>query len=227
MQKLFLPFALLASIAVPCMGQGQSGNAETKGTCSPAVSGNNNQVSIRCQGISEEQAKRMTSILNKVLANQIDPDLVMGKLDEIEKLINQYIKNTTPPPGLPTMIRPPSPPEGLVGAADGNWGFAARLLAGEISEFLGSQAEPQPKPEEGVVAFVVRANAWHSAVMDQYKKQFAARVITMVKILTEKQVVDEQVADLAKDPVNPIGVRALAEQLDAGGRKYKERFGPN
>jgi len=219
--------SVLVLIAFPCSAQTTTGKAETTGACSPAVSGNNNQVSINCQDVSKDQAARITSILNRILAKQIDPDAVMLKLDELEKLISQYVKNTTPPQGLPTVTRVPNPPTGLVGAIDGDWGLAARQMAAEITNLLNSQGEPQPKPEESLVTFLVRSNAWNSNVMDQYKKQFGARVVTMVKILTERQVLDEQVAQLARDPVNPIGVRALAEQLEAAGKKYKETYGAN
>src|SRR6266581_1060729 len=85
MMKLWLPGFLLAFIVSPCCGQNTTGNAETTGACSPAISGNSNQVSINCQGISKEQAEKMSSILNKILANQIDPAKVMAKLDEILK----------------------------------------------------------------------------------------------------------------------------------------------
>ncbi len=227
MMKLWLPGFLLAFVVSPCCGQNTTGNAETTGACSPAVLGNNNQVTINCQDVSKDQAARITSILNRILAKQIDPDTVMIKLDELEKLIQQYVKNTTPPAGLPTVTRVPSPPMGLVIATDGNWGLAARGMAAQINNFLDSQGEPQPKPEESLVTFLVRSNAWSSNVMDQYKKQFGAQVVTMVRLLTEKQVLDEQVAQLARDPVNPIGVKALAEQLEAGGKKYKETYGPN
>jgi hypothetical protein len=218
--------AVLVMIAFPCRAQTTTGIAETTGACSPAVSGNNNQLTINCQDVSKDQAARITSILNRILAKQIDPDVVMLQLDELKKLIQQYIKNATPPPGLPTVTRP-DPPMGVVVAIDGDWGSAARGMAGQINNFLDSQGEPQSKPEESLVAFLVRANTWNSNVMDQYKKQFGAQVVTMVGILTEKQVLDGQVAQLARDPVNPIGVRALAEQLDAAGKKYKEKYGPN
>jgi len=216
-------------IAFPCRAQTTTGKAETTGACSPAVSGNNNQVTINCQDVSKDQAARITSILNRILAKQIDPDAVMIKLDELEKLINLYIKNTTPPSGLPTVTRvlKPQPPTGMIVAMDGDWGLAARGMAAQINNFLNNQGEPQPKPEENLVTFLVRSNTWNANVMDQYKKQFGAQVVTMVRILTEKQVLDEQVAQLARDPVNPIGVRALAEQLDAAGKKYKETYGPN
>ncbi len=219
--------SVLVMIAFPCRAQTTTGRSETTGACSPAVSGNNNQVSINCQDVSKDQAARITSILNRILAKQIDPDAVMIKLDELEKLIQQYIKNTTPPSGLPTVTRVPNPPMGVVVAMDGNWGLAARGMAAQINNFLDSQGEPQPKPEESLVTFLVRSNAWSLDVMDQYKKQFGAQVVTMVRILTEKQVLDEQVAQLARDPVNPIGVKALAEQLEAAGKKYKETYGPN
>ncbi len=218
--------SVLVLMALPCCAQTTTGNAEATGACSPAVSGNNNQVSINCQDVSKDQAARITSILNRILAKQIDPDAVMLKLDELEKLINQYIKNTTLPSGLPTVMRP-SPPMGLIAVIDGDWGFAARSMAAQIHNLLNSQGEPQPKPEESLVTFLVRSNAWNSNVMDQYKKQFGAQVVAMVRTLTEKQVLDEQVAQLARDPVNPLGVKALAEQLDAAGKKYKETYGPN
>lgn len=88
MTKLCLLGTMLASIALPCFGQNTTGKAETTGACSPAISGNSNQVRIDCKGVSKEQAAKMISILNKILANQIDPDKVMAKLDEILKAVN-------------------------------------------------------------------------------------------------------------------------------------------
>jgi hypothetical protein len=79
---------VLHLLASPCNSQNATSKAETTGACSPAISGNNNQVNISCQGISKDQAAKMTSILNKILANQIDPDAVMAKLDEILKAVN-------------------------------------------------------------------------------------------------------------------------------------------
>jgi len=86
---------VLSLFASPCKGQNTTGKAETTGTCSPAISGNSNQVNISCQGISKDQAAKMTSILNKILANQIDPDAVMAKLDEILKAVNPNKAVTT------------------------------------------------------------------------------------------------------------------------------------
>ncbi len=77
-------------LAVPCWSQ-RTGKAETSGPCSPAVTGNNNQFSIKCQGINKEQGQKMLDILNKILANQPDPKAVNEKLDEILKLISQRI----------------------------------------------------------------------------------------------------------------------------------------
>src|ERR1700730_7970161 len=86
---------VLSLFASPCKGQNTTGKAETTGTGSPAISGNSNQVNISCQGISKDQAAKMTSILNKILANQIDPDAVMAKLDEILKAVNPNKAVTT------------------------------------------------------------------------------------------------------------------------------------
>lgn len=77
-------FFLIAA-CVPVWGQTASSiPAATNGSCSPAVTGNKNNFLISCK-IYSSQGKHMVDLLNKILANQIDPNLVMGKLDEILK----------------------------------------------------------------------------------------------------------------------------------------------
>jgi hypothetical protein len=81
-------FALLFSTL--CRGQTTTtGKAETNGPCSPAVTGNKNQFTINCPGISKEQGQKMLDILNKILKDQLDPQKVMMKLDEIQNGIRQ------------------------------------------------------------------------------------------------------------------------------------------
>jgi hypothetical protein len=87
---------LVLIITMPCLAQTtQTGEAKTSGPCSPAVSGSNNQFSINCQGIGKEQGQKMLDILNKILANQLDPEAVMAKLDEILKAVNPNVPTKT------------------------------------------------------------------------------------------------------------------------------------
>jgi hypothetical protein len=75
-------------VAIPCWSQTTTtGKAETKGPCSPAVTGSNDTFTINC-GIDKKQGQRMLDILNKILANQLDPEAVMAKLDEILGALN-------------------------------------------------------------------------------------------------------------------------------------------
>ena len=76
---------LLLSLFMPalCLSQTNTGKAETRGSCSPANTGNVGQITISCSGMSKEQAQKMVEILNKILANQLDTAQVMSKLDEI------------------------------------------------------------------------------------------------------------------------------------------------
>jgi hypothetical protein len=72
----------------PVIGQTTTGAAETKGKCSPAVTGNSNKLTINCSGVTKEQLDRMSEILNKILFNQLNPQDVMAKLDEILHAVN-------------------------------------------------------------------------------------------------------------------------------------------
>jgi len=75
-------------ISLPCLGQTKAtGEAKTAGLCSPAVTGSKNTFQITCK-IVNEQGQKMLGILNKILANQLDPKMVMEKLDEILKAVN-------------------------------------------------------------------------------------------------------------------------------------------
>jgi hypothetical protein len=85
---------LLLAASVPCWTQTTTpGQANTSGPCSPATTGSNNEFKITC-GIGKEQGQKMLVILNKILANQLDPDVVMAKLDEILHAVNPNVPKT-------------------------------------------------------------------------------------------------------------------------------------
>jgi len=87
--------ALMFCVCPYCWGQtARTGTAETKGPCSPAVTGDKNTFTINC-GIDKKQGQRMLDILNKILANQLDPQVVMSKLDEILKDVNPNVPSKT------------------------------------------------------------------------------------------------------------------------------------
>jgi hypothetical protein len=101
---------LFTLFSIPCWSQ-TAGKAETSGPCSPAVSGNSNQFTIDRKGIDKEQGQKMLDILNKILANQIDPKAVNEKLDEILKLISQRLPverrlSTSEKAGLVACLKP-------------------------------------------------------------------------------------------------------------------------
>jgi hypothetical protein len=51
------PALLLLVFAAPCWGQTNTGNAQTSGPCSPAVSGNNNRIYLNCAGKIPKKAR--------------------------------------------------------------------------------------------------------------------------------------------------------------------------
>lgn len=91
MKLTLLPVLVL--IALPCRAQTATGKAETRGSCSPAVSGNGNKITITCNGVGREEEKKIVAILNKILADQLDTEQVMAKLNEISKTVNRPSQN--------------------------------------------------------------------------------------------------------------------------------------
>jgi hypothetical protein len=81
---VLLVFGLLSSAAEQ---GGTTGTASTSGGCSPAITGNNNQVAISCSGMSKEQAAKVSALLNEISRRQIDPQKLMDELGEISSKI--------------------------------------------------------------------------------------------------------------------------------------------
>jgi hypothetical protein len=76
---------LVMLVCLPCWTQTTAtGNASTSQPCSVANTGNGNKIQINC-GIGKEQGEKVLAILNKIVANHLDPNAVMAKLDEILK----------------------------------------------------------------------------------------------------------------------------------------------
>jgi hypothetical protein len=76
-------------------GQQQTGTATTRGTCSPANTGNGNTFTITC-GIGAEQGADLIKIVNKILANETDLKQFGGKIDEILKGVNDIKASSIP-----------------------------------------------------------------------------------------------------------------------------------
>lgn len=78
----------LTSVSFCCICVAQSpastGTATAQGPCSVANTGGSNKFTINC-GIGNEQGLKMLAILNQILTRQLDPAVVMDKLDEIGK----------------------------------------------------------------------------------------------------------------------------------------------
>ncbi len=86
---------ILTLLTFPCLAQkpaNVTGSATTKGECSPAVTGSNNNFKFSC-GVGRQQGDQIIALLNKLLAAN-DTSEVITKLNEILKRTN---------PNLPVM----------------------------------------------------------------------------------------------------------------------------
>jgi len=80
-----MKFVALAFL--PCLLFAQQ--SSTSGPCSPIAPNNSGSVTINCPGLSKQEGDQMLKILNKILGDQLDPEAVMTKLDEIQKGVNE------------------------------------------------------------------------------------------------------------------------------------------
>jgi hypothetical protein len=80
-------YSALAFLVLIAQDAHIKGAAETKGACSPANTGDRNVFNITC-GIGKAQGDRIIAILNKILADQLEPAAVIAKLDEILNAVN-------------------------------------------------------------------------------------------------------------------------------------------
>jgi hypothetical protein len=94
---------LLLLLTAPCFGQTNStgkadttAKAETTGACSPAVTGNNNQFTITCQGIPEKLRAQLVDLLNLVAKNHSDAATVLAKLDSCVSGVSLIVEKETP-----------------------------------------------------------------------------------------------------------------------------------
>lgn len=138
-----------------------------------------------------------------------------------KKVVAEFIKNNTPPRGyLSEAMGRPAPPTGLVAYVVGSLGAATGDMFAKIQDFLREQGElPQQSSEESDIEFLNRSNTWYAVVMARYNKDLADQVVTMVGILVDHNVLRREVLELAKHPVNVLGIKAVAAQLDGARLK--------
>ena len=67
-------------------GQIGANSSRTTGSCSPAVSGNNNEFRITCVGMGKAKGEQILAMLNTILRSQLDAKQVIAKLDELAKI---------------------------------------------------------------------------------------------------------------------------------------------
>jgi hypothetical protein len=85
-------------LCLSCVAQNAStGNASSTVPCSVSNTGNDNKIRITC-GVGKQQGEKILNILNKIVANQLDPDRVMAKLDEI--LNTRNVTSISAPSGI-------------------------------------------------------------------------------------------------------------------------------
>jgi hypothetical protein len=86
---------LVMVLLLSSVGLAQQSNT-TSAPCSPIAPNNSGSITISCPGMSKEQGQKMIDILNKILANRVDTNAVMEKLDGCLAGVNQIVEKEAP-----------------------------------------------------------------------------------------------------------------------------------
>jgi len=79
--KLFL--ILLTTVPITSWAQPKTATADASGSCSTAIVGNSNQITVTCYGLPKEKLAELSRLMNGILSRQLDPKKVYGELDLI------------------------------------------------------------------------------------------------------------------------------------------------
>ena len=80
-----------------CAIQAQTGaSAKTAGSCSPALNGNSNVITISCTGISAKKADDLLRVMNQILARQLDLKQVNDQLLQIHSEVENLSASLNP-----------------------------------------------------------------------------------------------------------------------------------
>jgi hypothetical protein len=137
--------------------------------------------------------------------------------------VAEYIRNTAPPIAIErtAILERPAPPTGLIVAVDGNWGLSAVEMSRNLTDFLQGRGQaPHRQQGETDIDYITRANSWYEDVIHRYERDFEPQVANLFTQLAQHEKVDERVSELAKNPVNPLGIKILASQLEILGNQY-------
>jgi hypothetical protein len=67
-------------------------SATTSGPCSPIATENTGTITINCPGMSKQQSEKIIVLLKEILANRVDTDAILLKLDDCLKGLNPNIE---------------------------------------------------------------------------------------------------------------------------------------
>ena len=85
--KHLAPLLLLCGVAA---AQFKPPTIETKGACSPVVTGNDNTITIKTCGMTKDQVAEWRTSFQQILAKQIDPKVLVALLDDIKSGANPH-----------------------------------------------------------------------------------------------------------------------------------------
>jgi|SRR5271166_3958043 len=120
-----------------CFSQtNKTGNANTKGNCSPAVTGHNNQLTVSCPGVSDKQ---LLAILQTIKRNQLNPDAVLKALNEIKVSISEMSSMLPKNAGELFPANEPDPPNTCPTTVPPD---AFKVFLGNFVVFTEGKAEP-------------------------------------------------------------------------------------
>lgn len=135
MNRIFFAVMLVAAVSISAARADEPQPACTV-TGSNLLSQDSAEVSISCSGLSEAQGKLFADILTRILQNRLDPQVVMAKLEEVDRLPQEGAARTVDDVQRQSII------QNLIGKPVQQIGITAHLAVDDSADFAKAIATP-------------------------------------------------------------------------------------
>ena len=198
--------------------------SQTTGSCSPAISGTENHVTMTCTGVSKEKAEQLVRLLNEILDRELDPRKVYAQLDQIRSDVGALAKTLNPladaPPEVIALVNESQRLALSCSSVSQNW----RNAESQILESSALKPDPVRPARENPLEVI------RKSVDDQFLAKYKSEILpqlTSWRVQFSKQVPELPLTEDWTDVHNRSQLHYVCEDITHLRVKYAHLPSPD